>query len=117
MKLERKITILPHTAKDFIIPWNGKFDMNRAMMYGGLMAGECYESEGFDKLVNENPSKTINRGNRTAISEHYTTHEHIHIGLEIVNFSKSNGNFTAEGKISGLKYLGKHEKIVKRLFR
>ena len=39
------------------------------------------------------------------------------VGLKIVNFSKSNGNFTAEGKISGLKYLGKHEKIVKRLFR
>lgn len=38
-------------------------------------------------------------------------------GLKIVNFSKSNGNFIAEGKISGLKYLGKHEKVIKRLFR
>ncbi len=38
-------------------------------------------------------------------------------GLKIVNFSKSNGNFTAEGKISGLKYLAKHEKVIKRLFR
>ena len=37
--------------------------------------------------------------------------------LKIVNFSKSNGNFAAEGKITGLKYLGKRDKITKRLFR
>ena len=37
--------------------------------------------------------------------------------LKIVNFSKSNGNFAAEGKITGLKYLGKRDKITKRMFR
>ena len=37
--------------------------------------------------------------------------------LKIVNFSKTNGNFAAEGKISGLKYLGKRDKLAKRLFR
>ena len=37
--------------------------------------------------------------------------------LKIVNFSKSNGNFAEEGKITGLKYLGKRDKITKRLFR
>ena len=38
-------------------------------------------------------------------------------GLKIVNFSKSNGNFSAEGKITGLRYLGKRDKITKRLLR
>ena len=37
--------------------------------------------------------------------------------IKIVNFSKTNGNFAAEGKISGLKYLGKRDKLAKRLFR
>lgn len=37
--------------------------------------------------------------------------------LKIVNFSKTNGNFAAEGKITGLKYLGKRDKLAKRLFR
>lgn len=87
-ELEKRITILPHTPKDFIIPWNSKFDMERALLYGGAMAGECYESEGFEKLSQENPSKSRRRGNGTAKNEHYTTHEHIHVGIEIVNFPK-----------------------------
>lgn len=36
--------------------------------------------------------------------------------LKIVNFSKSNGNFSAVGKIAGIRFIEKKQKIVKRLF-
>lgn len=36
--------------------------------------------------------------------------------LKIVNFSKSNGNFSAVGKITGIRFAEKKQKIVKRLF-
>ena len=37
-------------------------------------------------------------------------------GLKIVNFSKSNGNFAAVGKIGGIRFAAKQEKLSKRLF-
>lgn len=36
--------------------------------------------------------------------------------LKIVNFSKSSGSFTAVGKVSGIRFAGKREKLSKRLF-
>ena len=36
--------------------------------------------------------------------------------LKIVSFSKSNGNFSAVGKIAGIRFFAKHEKLTKRLF-
>ena len=37
-------------------------------------------------------------------------------GLKIVVFSKANGNFSAIGKIYGIRFFAKHEKLTKRLF-
>lgn len=37
-------------------------------------------------------------------------------GLKIVSFSKSSGNFSAVGKIAGIRFFGKNEKLVRRLF-
>ena len=37
-------------------------------------------------------------------------------GLKIVSFSKANGNFSAIGKIYGIRFFAKHEKLTKRLF-
>ncbi|HIY78456.1 MAG TPA: hypothetical protein H9728_05365 [Candidatus Borkfalkia excrementavium] len=37
-------------------------------------------------------------------------------GLKIVNFSKSAGNFSAVGKVTGIRFSGKKEKLSKRLF-
>ena len=36
--------------------------------------------------------------------------------LKIVSFSKSNGNFSAVGRIAGIRFFAKHEKLTKRLF-
>ena len=36
--------------------------------------------------------------------------------LKIVSFSKANGSFAATGKIAGIRFFGKHEKLTKRLF-
>ena len=36
--------------------------------------------------------------------------------LKIVSFSKANGNFSAIGKIYGIRFFAKHEKLTKRLF-
>ncbi len=38
-------------------------------------------------------------------------------GLKIVNFSKSTGELSVVGKISGVSYREKGEKIIKRLFK
>lgn len=37
-------------------------------------------------------------------------------GLKIVSFSKANGNFSAVGKIAGIRFFGRQEKLTKRLF-
>lgn len=37
-------------------------------------------------------------------------------GLKIVSFSKASGSFSAVGKIVGLRFFGKSEKLTKRLF-
>ncbi len=37
-------------------------------------------------------------------------------GLKIVSFSKASGNFSAVGKIEGVRFFGGHEKLAKRLF-
>ncbi|HIY96732.1 MAG TPA: YabP/YqfC family sporulation protein [Candidatus Borkfalkia excrementigallinarum] len=37
-------------------------------------------------------------------------------GLKIVNFSKSNGSFSAVGKVTGVRFSEKKEKLSKRLF-
>ncbi len=36
--------------------------------------------------------------------------------LKIINFSKANGSFSAVGKIFGVRFFDKREKITKRLF-
>ena len=36
--------------------------------------------------------------------------------LKIIAFTKANGNFAASGKISGVRFLSKKEKLTKRLF-
>ncbi len=38
-------------------------------------------------------------------------------GLKIVNFSKDTGELSVSGKISGVTYREKGEKIIKRLFK
>lgn len=37
--------------------------------------------------------------------------------LKIVNFSKTAGSFSASGKVTGLRFLGGKEKMVRRLLR
>lgn len=37
--------------------------------------------------------------------------------LKIVNFSKSNGSFSAIGTINSIKYLSSSDKFIKKLFR
>ncbi len=37
-------------------------------------------------------------------------------GLKIVDFSKTSGRFSATGRIIGIRFFGKSEKITKRLF-
>lgn len=63
--------------------------------------------ESVDSFSNQQITLTVSNGKAVIYGD----------GLKIVNFSKSNGNFTADGKILGLKYLAKHEKVIKRLFR
>ncbi len=80
-----KVRLLPHTP---FLRYDGKFDLKTATEYSAKLAGECYEPDGYEKLVNESEKKTIFRENLTLGLEHQTPYEHINIGFEIINLPK-----------------------------
>ncbi len=65
----------------------------------------CVES--VDAFTAQQIGLTLTGGGRAIISGE---------GLKIINFSKSNGNFCAAGKVGGVKFADKKMKIAKRLF-
>lgn len=80
-----KVTLLPHTP---FLRYDGKFDLKTATEYSAKLAGECYEPDGYEKLIKESEKKTKFRENLTLGLEHQTPYEHINIGFEIVNLPK-----------------------------
>lgn len=65
----------------------------------------CVES--VDSFTAQQITLTLTGGGRAIINGD---------GLKIIHFSKSNGNFGATGKISGVRFADKKLKISKRLF-
>ncbi len=80
-----EVELLDHT---FLKKYDGKFDKKTAIEYSARIAGECYEPEGWSKLVKENSNKSEKRADLTLGLEHATPYEHINVGFEIRNLSK-----------------------------
>ncbi len=80
-----KIEILKPT--DFITA-KGKFRRDEAIEFSGLVAGECYDKEGFNHIVQEPDSKTQNRVNLTIGNGHHSVNDHVKITLNMHNIPK-----------------------------
>ncbi len=85
MNKKLKIELLPHTP---FLKEDGTFDKEKALLYSAKLAGECYSTEGYSKLKNEEDDASLRRLNFTLALEHSTPYEHINIGFEISNVSK-----------------------------
>ena len=66
----------------------GKFKKDEAIRLGGLIAGVCYDEEGFNHIVNEDPEKTEKRIKRTLDSGHHSVYDHTNIIMNIHQIPK-----------------------------
>lgn len=62
--------------------------------------------ESVDAFSDRQIALTLENGTATVTGE----------GLKIVNFSKASGTFTAVGKVTGIRFHARGEKLSKRLF-
>ena len=80
-----KIEILK--PSDFITT-KGKFRKDEAIEFSGLVAGECYDKEGFNHIVQESDTKTQNRVNLTIGNGHHSVNDHVRLTLNMHNVPK-----------------------------
>lgn len=80
-----KIEILKPT--DWVTA-KGKFRKEEAIEFSGLVAGECYDQEGFNHIVNESDKKTQNRVNITLGNGHHSVNDHVRLTLNMHNVPK-----------------------------
>lgn len=78
------IKLLPN----FFITDDGKFDMDKALLFSGQIAGVCYDKDGFDHLKNENKDKTLKRVENTLINGHHSVYDHITVNLNLIGIPK-----------------------------
>lgn len=78
-----KISLMP---SDYI--QNENFNKEKALNFGGKVAGICYSQDGFKTLKNEPQEKTNKRIKRTLNSGHHSVFGHTHISLNIENIPK-----------------------------
>lgn len=67
---------------------DGTLDKKRALLFGGLAAGICYDKEGFDHLKNEPEDVTMKRISGTLDRGHHSPYGNISISFEIQNIPK-----------------------------
>jgi hypothetical protein len=79
-----KIDILPNQ----FLKSDGKFDMDKAMLLCGKVAGVCYDEEGFSHLENEEQEKTMHRVDMTLKNGHHSVYDHVMINFNLQNLPK-----------------------------
>lgn len=84
-KTGMKIELMEHTS---FLGSDGKLDKAKVIDYSGKAAGECYETEGWDKLSIENPEKTQKRVNSNLFDGHQSPYEHPVVGMNMINIPK-----------------------------
>ena len=67
---------------------DGTFDLDSALLMGGRIAGVCYSKDGYDKLINEDISKTQKRVELTINNNHHSVYGHIDVILNMHNIPK-----------------------------
>lgn len=60
-----------------------------ALIMTGQFFGMCYENDNFDKIMTEDPEKSINRAMMCISSGHHSGFEHVKLTFEILGISKT----------------------------
>lgn len=79
-----KVSILPNQ----FLKEDGTFDKDSAIKLAGKIAGVCYDSEGFEHLLNEPLDKTMRRIKITLDNGHHSVYDHIFINFNLQNVPK-----------------------------
>lgn len=79
-----KVDILPN----HFLKINGTFNKEEAIKLAGVIAGVCYDKEGFNHLVNEDEEKTMRRVYMTLNNGHHSVYDHIMISFNFQNIPK-----------------------------
>ena len=79
-----KIELLPSN----FVTIKGKFRKDEAIEFSGLIAGECYDREGFNHILLESEEKTQRRVNLTLGNGHHSVNGHVAINMNIHNIPK-----------------------------
>ena len=79
-----KLTII---SNDFV-DMDGKFDMDKALLKAGKIAGICYDEHGYEHILEETDEKTMKRVKRTIENGHHSVYDHIWVSLDIQNIPK-----------------------------
>ena len=85
---DSKIKIEIIRENNVFVKRNGKYDINASLDLGGVFAGECYDEEGFSRLVNEPEEKTARRVERTINNGHHSVYEHNSISFNMEGIPK-----------------------------
>ena len=80
-----KVKLLENTP---FLKEDGTFDLKRAMLFSGHVAGICYNQDGLDASFNENEAKTERRVAMNANDGHQSVFEHVNLTLDIQNSPK-----------------------------
>ena len=79
-----KVGILPNQ----FLNSDGTFNKEEAIKLSGIVAGICYDKEGFDHLMKEPIEKTMRRVEMTLEHCHHSVYDHIMINFNIKNIPK-----------------------------
>lgn len=79
-----KVKILP----SYFLNSDGTFNKDEAIKYCARIAGICYSESGFNKLLNENETKTLRRASLTLNNGHHSVYDHVVISFNLESIPK-----------------------------
>lgn len=80
-----KVKLLENTP---FLKEDGTFDLKRAMLFSGHVAGICYNQDGLEASFSEDEAKTERRVAMNANNGHQSVFEHVNLTLDIQNSPK-----------------------------
>lgn len=83
-KTKIKVGITPN----LFLKSDGTFDKHEAIKLSGKYAGECYNQEDFEYLMNEPEEKTMRRVDMTLNNGHHSVYDHVLINFNLQNIPK-----------------------------
>ena len=76
------------TDENYFKKEDGTFDKEAALLFGGRVAGVCYNKEGYNALLGEDVEKTLRRVNMTLDGGHHSVYGHTDVILNVQGIPK-----------------------------